>query len=163
MKISELEEFILEMNSILKAKRQFVSKTHSPANKFNLVESELYIKETLTETETKVYITISHYFRLVTVTIPDIAIAYEIWLKGILQILLDEVGLTFESWDRICSIGDHTKGLQKRVDKEWTAFLEKVPKGNINPDIWRLIQVGRKRFDELTKKKFAFTRKKFSN
>lgn len=119
---------------------------------------ELLRHETLTETESKVYILLSHYFRLLTITVPNLSVAYEIWLKGILEVLLDEVGLSFDNWDRICTIGDHDNSLQERVDSEWTVFLEEIQKGNINTKVWALIQKGKKRSNELIKRRI--TRKK---
>ena len=110
-------------------------------------------KEILSETESKVYVSLNHYFRLLTITVPNLSIAYEIWLKGILQVLLQEVGLTLEDWDRICTIGDHNQTLLDRIDAEWTSFLEQIKKGTINNKAWEFIQIGKKRSNELLKRK----------
>ncbi len=153
LNLSELEVFIQELNELLQSNKQkFVKLKPSTLPDYSEID-EQYKNEILTETESKVYIKLSHYFRLLTITVPNLSVAYEIWLKGILEILLDEVGLSFENWDRICTIGDLDSILQDRVDYEWTGFLEELQNGHINAKVWALIQKGKKRSDELIKRR----------
>lgn len=144
MNITELEEFIEELNEQLRFKK---GKFHSLTSHLMIkaIDQEYHVARELTETELKVYIKLSNYFRLTTITIPDLAIAYEMWLKGILPLLLEEVGLSSENWDEICSLGDHDSKNIERVDKEWLDFLEQIKKGQLNHDVWKLIQLGKKR------------------
>ena len=166
MNLNELKDFIDELNKVLETKKKnfssFKASTNlqeEPENKIQ--SSDDYKRPLLTETEIKVYVTINHYFRLVMVSIPNLSIAYEIWLKSILAILLNELGLTTENWDTICTIGDHTLDLQKRVDNEWIIFLKDLKEGNINYEVLELIQKGKKRSNTIMKRKM--TRKKRPN
>ena len=153
LNLSELEAFIEELNELLRTKKDnFIRISPSTTVDSFLVQDEP-TKETLSETESKVYVLLNHYFRLLTLTVSNLSIAYEIWLKGILQVLLQEVGLTLENWDRICTFGDHNQTLLDRIDTEWTGFLEEIKKGNINNEAWELIQKGKKRSNELMKRK----------
>lgn len=159
LNISELEEFIEELNEQLRLTK---GKYHKNLRHEILPGQEqkvLIERKELRETELRVYIKISHYFRLTTITIPNINIAYEIWLKGILDVLLQEIGLTAENWDEICTIGDHNRKHLTRVDREWPKYLEDIRRGNINPKVWELIQIGKKRAQIV--EKTHITRKKF--
>ena len=153
----ELKQFIDELNESLRNNPQPVSRhlsfKETEINDLLCALNEETQSTMLSETEAKVYITISHYFRLLTLTVPNLTVAYEIWLKAILQILLGEVGLSFESWDRICAIGDHRRRLQDRLDKDWTNFLETIKEGKINEEVWYLIQKGKDRSEELIKRR----------
>ena len=100
-------------------------------------------KSKLLETEKRVFINISHYFRLLNIIILDLSIAYELWLKAILPILLDEVGLKIEEWDRICTIGDENQELNNEVDINWVQFLDKLKSGDINEEIWEILKKGK--------------------
>ena len=160
MNLHELEIFIQELHELAQSKKYSFKKFKPSTTLDFFTLDEYFEKETLTETETKVYITISHYFRLVTITIPNISVAYELWLKGILQILLAEVGLTLDNWDRICTIGDHDSAIQDLVDSEWTTFLEEIQQGHLNEEIWELIQKGKRRSSELLKKRILIRKKR---
>lgn len=161
LNLVELEEFIEELNRLLAENKGKPSRIRPPTIIQSNYDEEVPVHETLTETEAKVFIKISNYFRVLTITVPNLTVAYEIWLKGILQLLLDEVGLTFENWDRICSIGDQDSELLDRVDTEWTMFLGELRAGHINPEVWDLIQKGKIRSNELLKRRMV--RKKRSN
>lgn len=160
MNLDELELFIQELQELAQSKKNSYQKLKPSTNLDFFTLAEYIEKETLTETETKVYITISHYFRLVTITIPNISVAYELWLKGILQILLVEVGLTVENWDRICTIGDHDSVIQDLVDAEWTNFLETIQQGHLNEEVWDLIQKGKRRSHELLNKRILIRKRR---
>ena len=153
MNLAELEAFIAELNKLLEENKNKMQRIKPSTVIQPVFEENLYIREPLTETEAKVYVKISNYFRLLTSTVPNLSVAYEIWLKGILQILLNEVGLSFENWDRICAIGDHDNVLLDRIDLEWTDFLEDIKNGNINSEVLNLIKKGKARSNELLKKK----------
>lgn len=163
MNLHELEIFIQELHELAQSKKNSFKKLKPSTTLDSFTLDEYFEKETLTETETKVYITISHYFRLVTITIPNISVAYELWLKGILQILLAEVGLTLDNWDRICTIGDHDSAIQELVDAEWTTFLEEIQQGHLNEEVWELIQKGKRRSSELLKKRILIRKKRQEN
>lgn len=158
MKIVELKQFIDELNELLKNSPQEFPKTRLSTN---IIETELDLDPTisndrakdLTETEIKVYIKINHYFRLLTITVTNLTVAYEVWLKGILKELLNEVGLSFETWDSICAMGDQSQQLQKKVDEEWTNFLTLIKQGKLNRKVWEFIQTGKERSDKLMKQK----------
>ena len=157
----ELEAFIEELNEQLRLTKGRYHKNIRHEILPGQEQEALTKKKELRETELRAYVKISHYFRLTTITIPNINIAYEIWLKGILEVLLREIVLTTDSWDEICTVGDHNKKYLKRVDREWPLFLEEIRKGEMNQEVWKLIQIGKKR-SQMVEKKFI-TRKKFLN
>ena len=162
MNIIELEEFIEELNELLRSNKGKFQKLRPNSLLDGISYEQYHEKEKLTETEAKVYILISHYFRLLTLTVPNLSVAYEIWLKGILKVLMSDVGLTLENWDRICTIGDHDSDLQDRMDTDLPSFLDQIKLGKMNEEVWELIQKGKKRSNELMKKR-VIRRKKRSD
>ena len=76
--------------------------------------------------EIKAYFDISHYYQLVILSIDDISIALEVWIKGILPILLLRHGIDLEEWDRICSLADSIKTIEQELSQDWERFLEKI-------------------------------------
>ncbi|MHA1984240.1 MAG: hypothetical protein ACW967_07785 [Candidatus Hodarchaeales archaeon] len=140
--IEELEEKEKTSQVDLKLKKLFG--TNSSIN------SEITKKKKLLPTEKKAYFDITNHFQLVTSSIDDPSIAYEIWIKGILPLILPIHGIEFEEWDRICNIGDSDANLEIDLKKNWKAFLQnKVQKGLINEEIWELILEGKKRLEAL--------------
>lgn len=160
MNLAELELFIQELHELAQSKKNSLQKPKLSSTLDVFTLNKYTEKESLSETEIKVYITINHYFRLVTITIPNLSVAYELWLKGILQILLAEVGLTLDNWDRICTIGDHDSDIQELVDAKWTAFLERIQRGHMNEEVWDLIQKGKRRSNELLNKRILIRKKR---
>ena len=101
-------------------------------------------KLALAETERKAYMEISHFFRLVTLSIDDIGTALEVWVKGVLPHLLQKHSIEEEEWERICTVGDSTVP-ESELNHEWTQFLETVfEKGKISEDLMKQIEEGRK-------------------
>ncbi|MHA1991389.1 MAG: hypothetical protein ACW981_09450 [Candidatus Hodarchaeales archaeon] len=141
--IEELKEKEKASQIDLKLKKLFG--TNNTINSGNTKKKELLL------TEKKAYFDITNHFQLVTSTIDDPSIAYEIWIKGILPLILPTHGIEFEEWDRICNIGDSDINLETDLKKSWKEFLQnKVQKGMINEEIWELILEGKKRMKIMT-------------
>lgn len=108
-------------------------------------------KDYLLTTEIKAYFEISHYYRLVSLSIDDLAVALELWIKGILPLLLQQHGIDLEEWERICLIGDADPQLEKELRADWKIFLTNFTKqGQINQEVLSLIEKGKERVKKLT-------------
>jgi len=59
-------------------------------------------KPELLETEKLVYFDICHYFKLTMLSIQHTETALEIWIKGILPLLLQRYMVEIEEWERMC-------------------------------------------------------------
>jgi hypothetical protein len=140
--IEELKEKEKDSKIDLKLKKLFGTN--------NTINSGITKRKELLPTEQKAYFDISNHFQLVTSTIDDPSIAYEIWIKGILPLILPTHGIEFEEWDRICNIGDTDINLEIKLRESWKEFLQnKVQKDPINKKIWELILEGKKRVKAL--------------
>ncbi|MFW9778538.1 MAG: hypothetical protein ACFFE8_06755 [Candidatus Heimdallarchaeota archaeon] len=103
-------------------------------------------KKHLQSTEKQTYLELSHYFRLVMVSIDDPGIGLEIWLRGILPKLLKRNAINLEEWERITNIGDSDEIIQKELLVDWKSFYqEKIRRGKLEEDILRIINEGRAR------------------
>ncbi|MHA2225940.1 MAG: hypothetical protein ACXAC8_12090 [Candidatus Hodarchaeales archaeon] len=107
-------------------------------------------KDYLLATEKKAYLQISHHMKLVMLSIDDTATALEIWLKGVLPLLLTFHSIELEEWERICDIGDSDLGVQQELVNDWKEFFEnKITKGQVNPEILVLIDEGKRRVEKM--------------
>ncbi|OLS26828.1 MAG: hypothetical protein HeimC3_07200 [Candidatus Heimdallarchaeota archaeon LC_3] len=152
--LSKLKELIEELKTLsndtnLHSKQKFQVKRLSDTSIQNFQK-----KEFLLETEKKAYFEISHYFRLIAVSIEDTTISFEIWIKGVLPYLLPHHGIDFDEWDRICTIGDSDSTLENELNLGWEEFLKNIVEdGKIDEKVWDFIQEGKNRVNHLTKAK----------
>lgn len=108
-------------------------------------------KDYLLATEIKAYFEISHYYHLVSLSIDDLAISLEIWIKAILPLLLQQHGIDREEWERVCLIGDADPKLEKELRADWKNFLTIfIKQGQINQKVLSLIEKGKERVKKLT-------------
>ncbi|MHA2091589.1 MAG: hypothetical protein ACW98K_12075 [Candidatus Kariarchaeaceae archaeon] len=107
-------------------------------------------KPVLLPTEKKVYFQINQYFKLTMISIENTEVALEIWIKGVLPLLLKRLNLEVEEWERISDLGDADKELQIESDSEWTNFFQHTIKsGNIDEEILILINEGKKKIERM--------------
>lgn len=107
-------------------------------------------KDFLLATEKKVYFLISHYYKLVMLSIEDTATAFEIWIKGILPLLLRRYGLDREEWERINDLGDSDSQLEKELTEDWRIFFQDtIQRGLIDNEILTLINEGKLRVEKM--------------
>lgn len=111
-------------------------------------------KDFLLATEKKVYFTISHYYKLVMLSIDDTSTAFEIWIKGILPLLLRRYSLDREEWERISDLGDSDSQLEKELTEDWKIFLQDtIQQGLIDKEILALINEGKLRIEKMGMKR----------
>ncbi|MFX1283828.1 MAG: hypothetical protein ACFFB5_09235 [Promethearchaeota archaeon] len=107
-------------------------------------------KDFLLTTEKKAYFKINHYYKLVMLSIEDTATGFEIWIKGVLPLLLRQHSLEREEWERICDLGDSDKQLEKEMTQDWRTFYqETIQKGLIDTEILTLINEGKLRVKKM--------------
>ncbi|MHA1213944.1 MAG: hypothetical protein ACTSPG_01485 [Candidatus Hodarchaeales archaeon] len=107
-------------------------------------------KNYLLPTEKQLFFYISNHYKLTMLAIDDPGIAWEIWLKGILPLLLKQHGLNNEEWERICDIGDSDKSIKLELRKEWTTFFKNtIEKGLVDKQIIKLINEGKLKVEKL--------------
>ena len=107
-------------------------------------------KDFLLDTEKKVYFLLSHYYKLVMLSIEDTATAFEIWIKGVLPLLLRRNGLDREEWERISDLGDDDSQLEEELTEDWKIFFQKtIQQGLIDNDILALINEGKLRVEKM--------------
>ena len=110
-------------------------------------------KPHLLDTEKQVYFDICHYFKLTMISISRAETALEIWIKGILPLLLQRYMVEIEEWERMCDIGDNNPEIQQEQEESWKKFYHQVVKqGNLDSEILDLINKGKKKVDQLTSK-----------
>ncbi|MFW9853480.1 MAG: hypothetical protein ACFFFG_00370 [Candidatus Thorarchaeota archaeon] len=98
----------------------------------------------LLPTEKQIYFQLSHYFRLVMVSIVDPGIGLEIWLRGILPKLLTRYAIDLEEWERITNIGDTDDDIQEELVADWQNFYKTtIRKGKIEDEFLAIIGEGR--------------------
>jgi hypothetical protein len=108
-------------------------------------------KPHLLETEKLVYFDICHYFKLTMISISRAETALEIWIKGILPLLLQRYMVEIEEWERMCDIGDNNPEIQQQQEESWKKFYDEIVKqGNLDSEILDLINKGKKKVDRLT-------------
>ncbi len=130
----------------LKSPRRFIYSTPVKIDK----ETSATKKDFLLSTEKKAYFLFNHYFRVVMSSIGDIATALQIWVRGVLPLLLTKHGLDLEEWERIVGIGDNDSQLQEELDDDWKAFLKNtIEKGQVDTEILTLIDEGKIRVKKM--------------
>ncbi|UCG04507.1 MAG: hypothetical protein JSW11_11090 [Candidatus Heimdallarchaeota archaeon] len=110
-------------------------------------------KDFLLVTEKKVFFMMSHYYKLVMLSIDDTATAFEIWIKGVLPLLLGRYGLDREEWERVSDLGDRDSQLEQELTEDWKLFFQNtIQKGLIDNEILALINEGKKRVEKMRRK-----------
>ena len=107
-------------------------------------------KDFLLVTEKMLYFQISHYYKLVMLSIEDTATAFEIWIKGILPLLLRRFGLEREEWERISDLGDGDTHLERELIEDWKVFFQDtIQQGLIDEEILTIINEGKLRVEKM--------------
>jgi hypothetical protein len=76
--------------------------------------------------------------------------ALEIWIKGILPLLLQRYMVEIEEWERMCKIGDNNPEIQQQQEESWKNFYQEIVKqGNLDSEVLDLINKGKKKVDKL--------------
>ncbi len=111
----------------------------------------------LAETEKQIYFLLNHYFKLVMVSFQNAEVSLQIWIKGVLPLLLKQYNLEVEEWERICDIGDNSSDIQNEVDTSWKDFFQNIVQaGKIEDEVLSMINEGKKKDEwrtRTTKKK----------
>ena len=106
-------------------------------------------KPHLLATEKLVYFDICHYFKLTMLSIHQTETALEIWIKGILPLLLQRYMVEIEEWERMCDIGDNNDEIQQQQDESWNRFYcEVIQQGKLDSEVLNLISTGKKKVDQ---------------
>jgi prophage antirepressor-like protein len=109
-------------------------------------------KDFLLDTEKKVFFQLSHYYKLVMLSIEDTATAFEIWIKGVLPLLLKRNSLDREEWERINDLGDNDSELEQELIEDWKIFFQHtIQQGLIDREILALINEGKLRVEKMRK------------
>lgn len=107
-------------------------------------------RDFLQDTEKKVYFVLSHYYKLVMLSIEDTATAFEIWIKGVLPLLLRRNSLDRDEWERISDLGDNDPQLEQELTDDWKKFFkETIQQGLIDNEILALINEGKLRVEKM--------------
>ncbi|MFX1515174.1 MAG: hypothetical protein ACFFC6_02615 [Promethearchaeota archaeon] len=129
-------------------KRRRVMKHHSIP--MTTISTSPVKKDFLLDTEKKVFFSLNHYYKLVMLSIEDTATAFEIWIKGVLPLLLKRNGLDREEWERISDLGDNDPQLEPELTKDWKSFFhETIQQGLIDNEILALINEGKLRVERM--------------
>ncbi len=130
----------------VKKQRTFIHRTPSTTN---LTASPVK-RDFLLTTEKNAYFQINHHYRLVMLSVDNTATALEIWIKGILPLLLVRHGIDQEEWERICDLGDRNAELEEEITEDWKKFFEKtIQQGLIDKEILTIINEGRRRVEKM--------------
>ena len=128
-------------------KRRIMRHYSTPMTEISLSPSK---KDFLLDTEKKVYFQLSHYYKLVMLSIDDTATAFEIWIKGILPLLLRRNGIEREEWERISDLGDNDSELEQEQTEDWKTFFQQtIQQGLIDREILALINEGKLRVEKM--------------
>ncbi|MHA1443325.1 MAG: hypothetical protein ACTSR4_01040, partial [Candidatus Hodarchaeales archaeon] len=147
-KIDALLEDIAHLDKKL-SKKKFRRKRVNLPNSSNALSP--LKKPDLLETEKLVYFDICHYFKLTMLSINHTETALEIWIKGILPLLLQRYMVEIEEWERMCDIGDNNSEIQQQQEESWQKFFhEIIQQGRLDSEALDLINQGKKRSDQLT-------------
>ncbi len=150
--LSKLKELIEELKILSDDKKLHSSRNFPQKNYPDQWIQNKTKKKFLLETEKKAYFEISYFYRLVSISIDDTTISFEIWIKGVLPYLLTYHSIDFDEWDRICTIGDSDSTLENGLNSGWKNFLKKiVEEEKIDEKIWDFIQEGKRKVDKLAK------------
>ena len=115
-------------------------------------------KPHLLETEKLVFFDLCHYFKLTMLSINKTEIALEIWIKGVLPLLLQRYMVEVEEWERMCDIGDNNSEIQQQQDESWKKFYrEVIQQGKLDSEVLNLINTGKKKVDQLAHNRGADT------
>ena len=83
-------------------------------------------------------------------SIEDTATAFEIWIKGVLPLLLRRNGLDREEWERISDLGDDNSQLEEELTEDWKIFFQKtIQQCLIDNKILALINEGKLRVEKM--------------
>jgi hypothetical protein len=146
-KIDALLEDIAFIDKKLSKKERRRKRTNLP-NRSNALSP--LKKPDLLETEKMIYFDICHYFKITMLSIHHTETALEIWIKGILPLLLQRYMVEIEEWERMCDIGDKDPEIQQQQDGDWKKFYEEIVKqGELDSEVLDLINKGKKRADQL--------------
>ncbi len=130
----------------LKEKKQILHQTMQKTTHLDTTIKKRY----LLPTEKQMYFLLSHHYKLTMLSIDEPATAIEIWIKGILPLLLQRHGIEFDEWERICNIGDVDPLLEEEQKKSWSYFFKNtIKKGQIDHEILILINEGKKRVKKM--------------
>ena len=152
-KIDALMEDIEQLDKKLSTKKLKRKRVNLPSSSGALSPLK---KLHLLETEKLVYFDICHYFKLTMISISRAETALEIWIKGILPLLLQRYMVEIEEWERMCDIGDNNPEIQQQQEESWKKFYhEIVKKGNLDSEILDLINKGKKKVDRLAQNRMA--------
>jgi len=111
-------------------------------------------KDFLLTTERKAYFDINNYYKLVMLSIDDAATAFEIWIKGILPLLLARHGLDREEWERICDLGDSLSQVEEELIEDWKKFFQNITQhGLVDKEILALINEGKLRVEKMRRER----------
>ncbi|MFX1537661.1 MAG: hypothetical protein ACFFDI_25975 [Promethearchaeota archaeon] len=112
-------------------------------------------KDFLLVTEKKIYFLLNHYYKLVMLSIEDTATAFEIWIKGVLPLLLRRHGLDREEWERISDLGDNDSQLEQETTEDWKIFYQNtIQQGLIDKEILTLINEGKLRIEKMRRESY---------
>ena len=104
-------------------------------------EDKTLKKETIVETELNAYLDISLHYKLTIIAITRLNHALNIWINGILPILLEKHSLSRSEWERISNIGDNDENIERKLNNKWLEFYKsKVKTKQIQPEIWSILQ-----------------------
>ncbi|MFX0052768.1 MAG: hypothetical protein ACFE8U_15930 [Candidatus Hermodarchaeota archaeon] len=142
----ELDALLQEIKKIKEKPVKTPVRTSTQTFQTNDLSKSSVKKEYLLATEKKAYFQISHHLKLIMLSIEDTATALEIWLKGVLPLLLAQHSLDPEEWERIVDLGDSDPQITKESEENWRDFFQNtIKKGLVDPKILILIKEGRKR------------------
>ncbi|MFX0171381.1 MAG: hypothetical protein ACFE9L_05630 [Candidatus Hodarchaeota archaeon] len=148
----ELDALLEEIKKIKDKPLKTAIRTSIPTFQINDLSKTSVKKEYLLETEKTAYFQISHYLKLVMLSIDDTATALEIWLKGVLPLLLAQHSLDPEEWERIVDLGDTDHQIEKELEENWRDFFQNtIRKGCVDPKVLTLINEGRQRVKKMRK------------
>ncbi|MFX0183126.1 MAG: hypothetical protein ACFE95_08610 [Candidatus Hodarchaeota archaeon] len=146
----ELDALLEEIKKIKDKPLKTTIRTSFPTFQTNDASESSIKKEYLLATEKKAYFQISHHLKLVMLSIEDTATALEIWLKGVLPLLLAQNSLDPEEWERIADLCDNDPQIAKESEEDWRNFFQNtIRKGLVDPKVLSLIKEGRKRVKKM--------------
>ena len=146
----KIDDLLVEIKRIEDRKLKEKKKTHHQTIQKTDQMDTTVKKRYLLATEKQMYFLLSHHYKLTMLSVDEPATALEIWIKGILPLLLQRHGIEFDEWERICNIGDADPLLEEEHKKSWSHFFKNtIKKGQIDHEILILINEGKKRVKKL--------------
>jgi hypothetical protein len=146
----ELDALLEEIKKLKEKPLKTTVRTSTPNFQITDSSKSSVKKDYLLATEKKAYFQLSHYLKLVMLSIDDTATALEIWLKGVLPFLLTQHSLDPEEWERIVDLGDSNPQIAKESEENWRDFFQNtIKKGLVDTKILSMINEGRKRVKKM--------------